>query len=277
MTQKIGLALGGGGARGLAHIPMLEALDELGVSPHVIVGCSMGSLIGAAYAAGMTGIEIREHAVKLLSNRIDLMRHVFGARKFKPTDLLTLRSLTSVQLDGESLADLALPDTLPRNIEDTKIPLKIVTCNFEQRCEHVITRGPLMQALGASIAIPGLIGGPEIAGDLHVDGGVINPVPFDHARNGTDIVVAVDVTGKPRSARHVKLSNIEVAVGSLLIMFNQIAELRRAVNPPDIYISPDVDAFGSGEFFRVSEILAAGEARKEDFKRKLGRILESGT
>jgi NTE family protein len=274
---KIGLALGGGGARGLAHIPLLEVFDELGVVPTTIAGCSMGALVGAAYASGITGKELRVHVTKLLSNRVEFMRHVFGARKMRPSDILSLQSLTSLHLDGERLADIALPDTLAKSFEDTKIPLKIIATNFETRCEAVLTSGPLLRALGASIAIPGIISGPTINGDLHVDGGVINPVPFDHVREGHDLVVAIDVTGKPRSARDGKLSNLEIAVGSMLIMFSQLAELRRAANPPDIYIMPDIDRFGTGEFFRVQEILQAGDACKEQLKRKLSRMIETAS
>jgi NTE family protein len=275
--MKIGLALGGGGARGLAHIPIVEAFDELGIQPAVIAGCSMGAIIAAGYASGMSGKQLRHHATHLLSNRFELMKHIFGARKLKPTDILSLKSVNSLHLTGQTLADVALPNTLPKNIEDCRIPLKIVATNFEQQTETVFTSGPLLQALGASIAIPGIIAGPEINGDLHVDGGVVNPVPFDHVRDGNDVAVAVDVTGRPRSARDAKLSNIEIAVGSLLMMFNQLAEHRRALNPPDIYITPAVSSFGSGEFFRVSEILAAGDASKDDLKRKLTRILDSAS
>jgi NTE family protein len=266
---KIGLALGGGGARGLAHIPLLEVFDDLGIKPSLITGTSMGAIVAACYAGGMSGKDLRAHTTSLLSNRMDLMRHVFGARKFKPTDLLTLTSLTSLHLDGVKLADVAVPDHLPKNIEDTKIPLRIIACNFETRSEVVFSKGPMLQAVGASIAIPGIIAGPEINGDLHVDGGVLNPVPFDHARAGMDLVVAVDVTGRPRSTRNRKFTNIEIAVGSLLLMFSELAQLRRAINPPDIYIMPDVDSFGSGEFFRVAELLAAGDACKDELKRKL--------
>jgi NTE family protein len=267
--MKIGLALGGGAARGIAHIPLLEVFDELGIKPALITGTSMGSIVAACYASGMSGKDIRAHTTSLLSNRMDLMRHVFGARKFKPTDLLSLTSLTSLHVDGVKLADIALPNHLPKNIEDTEIPLRVVACNFETRSEVVFSQGPMLRAVGASIAIPGLIVGPEINGDLHVDGGVVNPVPFDHAREGMDLVVAVDVRGRPRSARGRKFTNIEIAVGSLLLMFSEIAQLRRAINPPDIYLTPEVDNFSSGDFFRVAELLAAGDACKDELKRKL--------
>ena len=267
--MKIGLALGGGGARGLAHIPMLEAFDELGLKPAVIAGCSMGAVVGAAYAGGMTALEIREHALRLLSNKMEMARHVFGAKQSKLGDIFSLKGLLSLQLEGQKLADIALPDHLPQLLENQKIPLKIITVDFERMEEVVLSAGPILQAVGASIAIPGLVAAPRINGRIHVDGGVKNPVPFDHATAGMDLVVAIDVTGKPKTLSRLHPSNIELAVGSLLIMFNELAELRRAHAPPDIYISPEINGFGAGDFFKVKEIFAASAPAKDKLKREL--------
>jgi NTE family protein len=268
-TTRIGLALGGGAARGLAHIPILETFDELGIRPSVIAGCSIGAMMGAAYASGISGREMRAHAELLLTKRIDAARYVFGAKRAKLRELLALRSVGSLQIKGEKLVSLALPDGVARRVEDTRIPLKIVATNFEQRAETVITQGDMVTAIAASIAIPGLISGPKINGEIHVDGGVTNPVPFDHVREDSDIVVAVDVTGKPRPSGRVHATNIELAVGSMLIMFHQIAELRRAAAPPEIYIEPPVHQFAGSDYFRAAEMFAATAPAKEQLKRAL--------
>jgi NTE family protein len=272
---RIGLALGGGGARGIAHIPMLEALDDLGLKPAEIAGCSMGALIGALYAAGMSGKDLRVHAQLLLKNRLEFAKYVFGSRKTKLGDLLSLRSIQALHLSGETLVDLAMPDHLPREIKDFQIPLKLVSTDFETMSEVVHTQGDVVQAVAASIAIPGVIIGPRINGHLHVDGGIVNPVPFDHVRSGNDIVVAIDVTGKPLPLTPGKANNLEVAVGSLLIMFHKLADSRRALSPPDIYITPDVDRFGSGDFFRVNEILEAAEPARDHLKRLLDKQINA--
>jgi NTE family protein len=272
---RIGLALGGGGARGLAHIPMIEALDDLGVKPAVISGCSMGALVGAMYAGGMSGRELRDHSLKLLSNRIDFAKFVFGSRKTRFLDLINLGGLQALHLSGLKLADLAMPDDLPKNIEDFPIPLKVISTNFDQMAETVHTSGPVVTAVAASIAIPGVIIGPKINGEQHVDGGVVNPVPFDHIRDGNHIVVAIDVTGRPQPLNNGKASNIELAFGSLLIMFNKLAESRRALAPPDIYISPAVDKFRPGDFFRAKEIFEAAEPAKEQLKRLLDKQINA--
>jgi NTE family protein len=268
---RIGLALGGGGARGLAHIPMLEVFDDLGLKPAVIAGCSMGALVAACYAGGMSGKDLREHALQLLSNRIEFAKYVFGSRKTRIADLLSLKSFSALHLSGEKLADLALPDFLPKTIENTVIPLKLITADFELMEEVVLTSGSLVTGVGASIAIPGLITAPKINGRVHVDGGIVNPVPFDKVRDGMDIVVAIDVTGKPKPIGNGHASNMDLAIGSLLIMFNQLAETRRALSPPDIYIKPNVEQFGAGDFFRLRELLAAAEPAQEQLKRLLDK------
>ncbi len=267
--SKIGLALGGGGARGLAHIPMLEVFDELGVKPAIIAGCSMGALIGAAYACGMSAKDMRLQAEKILGNRMGAARYVFGTRGSKIRDIVSLQGLLSLHLQGEKLVELALPDTLSKNIEEAVIPLRIIATDFERMEERVLSQGSIIQAVAASIAIPGVIVGPRIEGHIHVDGGVTNPVPFNHVREGMDIVVAIDVTGKPKALARAHPTNMELAVGSMLIMFNQLADLRRAVAPPDIYIRPEVEGFGTREFFKPREIFEAAAASKDKLKRAL--------
>lgn len=272
---KIGLALGGGASRGLAHIAMLEAFDELGIKPSLIVGCSIGALIGAGYAGGMSGAEIRDHALHTLSNRMDTARHIFRARKARFSEILSLRGLHSMQLDGRKLADVFLPDHLPQRIEDCPIRFKVVATDYELLEEVVFTSGSMAEAVGASMAVPGIIAGPQINGRLHMDGGIKNPVPFDHARNGNDFVVAIDVTGRPRPSQSRNPSNIELAFGASLIMFRELAELRRKIDPPEIYLAPKVDDFGAADFFRVREILNAAEASKDELKRALALRIEA--
>lgn len=266
---SIGLALGGGSARGLAHISMLEVFDELGIRPSIIAGCSIGALIGAAYAGGLRARDIRERAEMLLSNRIGALRYAFGEKRINPFNLLALKGISSLHLQGETLAALVLPDTLPELIENLSIPFKVIATDFETMEERVITRGSLVKAVGASIAIPGVILGPQYDGHAYVDGCITNPVPFDHARQGADIVVAVDVTGRPRAADRRHRSNMELAVGSLLIMFHQVAGLRRIINPPDIYIRPAVDTFSGGDFFRIKDLMEQATGAKDQLKREL--------
>ncbi|MGE3875707.1 MAG: patatin-like phospholipase family protein, partial [Parvibaculaceae bacterium] len=271
---KIGLALGGGAARGLAHIPMLEVFDEMGIKPSVIAGSSFGALVGAAYASGIPAKEIGDHARHILANRVQAAKYLFGAKGARLKDLLKRKSFTSLQIDGEQLTNFIFPDGVAKHVEDAQIPLKIVTTDFAERREHVISSGPMCRAVAASIAIPGLISAPTIDGRLYVDGGITNPVPFDHVRPGSDLVVAIDVTGRLRQPRRAHHSNMELAVGSMLIMFHQIAVLRRQQNPPDIYINPPVEDFMANDFFRISEMMEAASPAKDELKRALELRIE---
>jgi len=266
---SIGLALGGGSARGLAHITMLEAFDELGVKPSIIAGCSMGSLIGAAYASGFSAREIAEHACDVLGNKIDAARHIFSNPNKSVFNLVDLKGLSALRIDGEELAALVLPDGYAQRVEDTEIPLKIVATDFHAQKETVFTEGPLLQAVAASIAIPGIIAAPEIDGRLYVDGGMTNPVPFDLITNDAEFIVAVDVTGRPPSGKRKHLSNFELASGAMLTMFRQIAMLKREHAPPHVYIEPAINQFTAADFFKVREILAVAKPAKEELKRAL--------
>ncbi|MGE0004108.1 MAG: patatin-like phospholipase family protein [Parvibaculaceae bacterium] len=271
---RIGLALGGGAARGLAHIPMLEVFDEMGIKPAVIAGCSFGALVGAAYASGIPAKAIGEHARHILANRMQAAKYLFGVKRARLSDLVQRRSFTSLLIDGEQLTSFIFPDGVARHVEEAQIPLKIVTTDFAERREHVIASGPMCRAVAASIAIPGLISAPTIDGRIYVDGGITNPVPFDHVRPGSDLVVAIDVTGRLRQPRRSHHSNMELAVGSMLIMFHQIAVLRRQQNPPDIYINPPLEGFMANDFFRISEMIEAASRAKDELKRALELRIE---
>ena len=271
---RIGLALGGGAARGLAHIPMLEVFDEMGIKPAVIAGCSFGALIGAAYASGIPAKEIGDHARHILANRVQAAKYLFGVKRARIGDLVKRKSFTSLLVDGEQLTGFIFPEGVATRVEDTQIPLKIVTTDFLERREHIISSGPMCQAVAASIAIPGLISAPTIDGRLYVDGGITNPVPFDHVRVGTDLVVAIDVTGRQREPRRGHHSNMELAIGSMLIMFHQIAVLRRQQNPPDVYINPPIEGFLANDFFRMGEMIEAASKAKDELKRALEMRIE---
>ena len=138
---RIGLALGGGSARGLAHITVLEAFDDVGIKPHAMTGTSAGALIASAYASGMTAWEIREHACALLAGRLEAARHILRKQSGRLLDLIDLKGFGSVQIDGAELVRLALPDAVAERIEDTAIPLRIVTTDFYRQAEITLDSG----------------------------------------------------------------------------------------------------------------------------------------
>jgi NTE family protein len=249
---------------------MIEAFDELGLKPAVIAGTSMGALIGAAYASGLEGRLIRDHAERVLANKVQLARLLFnpgeGHRIF---DLIEFKLFGPMLVNGETLARIVFPPGVADFVEATAIPLKIVATDFYGRREVVIENGPMGPAVAASIAIPGVIAGPKIDGRLMVDGGITNPVPFDHVQAGSDITVAIDVIGGPVPRRAKGPTNFDLALGGSQILMRQIARLKREQRPPDIYVEPLLDGFRVLEFFRAQEILAAAAPAKDELKRRL--------
>lgn len=271
---SIGIALGGGAARGFAHVVVLEALDDLGVRPSVIAGTSMGALIGAAYAAGLPARDIREHLAQLFSGRTALLRRL---QERWPGSLFSLwNPLTPALVNGETLFGIVLPDALPASFEELKVPFRVVATDYYEQDQVILTSGPLIPAITASSALPGLITPVEIGGRVLIDGGCVNPTPFDIVQKEAAITVAVDVLAATahREDRRRLPSSIEAWISSLQILFRAIMREKERVSPPDILIRPPIGAFNALDFYRCSEILVAAAPAKEELKRKLGARLE---
>ena len=196
-TPTIGLALGGGGARGLAHIAMIEAFDELGVKPHIIAGTSIGAIYGAAFASGISGRELREHTREILSQRFGLLRNLLAATGQPFQRIMSVLGARSAILDPSGLLDLILPKYVKNDFADCEIPLKIVASDFYDQEPRVFTEGPLRPAVAASMALPVLFQPVVTGGRVLIDGGLTNPLPFDLLMGEADIVVAIDVSGAP--------------------------------------------------------------------------------
>src|SRR5580704_8006780 len=139
--KSFALALGGGGARGLAHIPVLEALDEMGVRPAAIAGTSIGALIGAAYAAGMSGKDIRHYVLSIAHNPSATRQRLLAARTGKLSDLLSGAFSQAVQMDAEKFCAQFLPEGLPADFAELKIPLTVIATDLHRRQEKVFTSG----------------------------------------------------------------------------------------------------------------------------------------
>jgi NTE family protein len=209
-TPTIGLALGGGSARGLAHILMLEAFDDLGVKPVAVAGTSIGSMIGGLYCTGMTGVEIRAYVEELLASRSEIFKRMAKTRD-------GLRNLWSFRapsvVDGVTLFEVLLPQ-LRCDFASLKIPFTAVAVDYYKMEQVNIDQGPLIPAIAASSALPTILRPVTICGRVLVDGGFCNPCPWDVVAPKADRVVAVDVTGiTSRGADDVAPNPIEAWIG----------------------------------------------------------------
>lgn len=267
------LVLGAGGARGLSHIPVLEALDELGVRPILIAGCSMGAIVGAAYAAGLSGRDLREHVTSTFRDRGRVIARLLDARVGKFTDLM--RGLGNpVLIDGERMLDLFWPETVPDRFEELTIPFAATATDYHLHAEVSLSHGPLTPAVAASLAIPGLVRPVVIEGRVLIDGGAINPLPYDRLMAPGRIVMAVD-TSAPATISEARVPEpLEAMLGVSQILTRTIVQRMIERQPPDILIRAGADGIGGLDFFKAKAILEAALPVKEEVKRKLAQALE---
>jgi NTE family protein len=269
---KIGVALGGGSARGLTHIPFIEAMDELGLKPATIAGTSIGALIGAGWANGMSGKDLREHAMSVLGTMRIIAARLWGAQIRNLGGLLS--NGINIQLDASRVVDAFLPNPFPDDFKDLKIPLYVVATDFQSWHQAVFNSGLIRPAIAGSIAIPSLFKPVRYANHLLVDGGVVNPLPVDQAADN-DILVAIDVNGDPsESLGRADFRALDMWFGSAQIMMHSLTAHMMAAYPPDVYVRPHLSAFGALEFWRVKEILEYADREKDNFKRHLSRKVE---
>jgi NTE family protein len=271
---RIGVALGGGSARGLTHIPYIEAMDELGLRPSVISGTSIGALIGSGWAAGMTGKELREHSYEVLGTLRTIATKLWSTQIKGVGGLI--RNGLSLQLDASHVVDAFTPPSFPHEFSELKTPLYVVATDFQSWHQVVFNSGPLRPAIAASISLPSLFKPVTYGNHILVDGAVVNPLPLDQADIGTDFLIAIDVNGDP-SAGISKTDHrpLDVWFGSAQIMMHSLIAHSLAAYPPDIYIRPRVASFGAMEFWKVREMLTHVEAEKDRFKHILSRKIEA--
>jgi NTE family protein len=270
----IALALGGGGARGLAHILMIEALEELDVRPVIIAGTSIGAVFGAAYAAGLSAKLIRAHTEEILGQRFEFVRHLLSARADPVQRLFNFLPLRSALLNPAALLELLLPSRIPKDFAGLAIPLEVVATDFYAQTQVVLKDGSLPQAVAASMALPAIFQSVIVEGRPLMDGGLVNPLPFDLIAGRADITVAIDVSG---AAREADGSNgpraMEALFAATQILQRSIVREKLKSMRPDIYIDVDVYAFHALEFHKLKDVLAAAAPAKEALKQELARVL----
>jgi NTE family protein len=271
--KTFALALGGGGARGLAHIAVIEALDDMGVKPAAMAGTSIGALIGACYAAGMRGKDIRRHVISFAHNRAETVRRLIQARTGGLADLFAAGLGQAALIDAEKFCAQFLPDSVPSNFEALAIPLTAIATDLYRRQEVAFSSGPLQRALAASIALPGLMRPVAIDGRILIDGGATDPLPFGHLRGKADIIVAVDISGVPSDDRTDMPSAWECLYTTVLVMGSAIVAAKLRNTAPDLLIRPNVGIFRTLDFYQASAILRIAEPVKAQVQKKLGDLL----
>jgi NTE family protein len=262
ISKQVGLVLGGGGMRGLAHIGVLKALEEVGVRIDMLAGTSMGGVIGSLYAAGLSVAEIEATVLEL-------------------TNSASIRRLLDIHLNyrgfvrGERIYNL-IADTIGADITfaDLDLPMKMVATDIVSGCEVILDQGKVVDAVRATISIPFVFRPVDQENMTLVDGGILNNVPTDVAREmGADVVIAVDVMpdfslntpGKPLIEQPIdppSLPNfLQETFHVVYIMISAMTQLKLGAYPPDILlrpaIAPEIDLLLG--YDRAEEVIAAGK------------------
>jgi len=239
VKPRVGIALGGGAARGFAHVGVLKMLEAQGIVPDLVVGTSAGSVVGALYAAGHGGFELQEMT-------FDLDRAAFADWQFFGRGLLR----------GEALQKFINDKVGNRPIESLDKPFAAVAAKLRTGEGVLFTRGDVGQAVRASSAIPGIFVSPVISGEEYVDGGTVSPVPVSYARRmGAEIVIAVDISQPVAEVP----SNSSLA--AVLKAFDIMGNALKANELPtaDVIIAPNVKGLATTSFETKQKAILEGE------------------
>ncbi|MGR9210101.1 patatin-like phospholipase family protein [Rhizobium leguminosarum] len=270
----VAVAFGGGGARGLSHIHIIETLDELGIRPVAVSGSSMGAIMGAGMAAGMSGAEIREHALTTVGNKTAVVARIWGLRPATVRDAVA-KGIRIGQFNLERILKAFLPSELPARFEDLLVPMKVITTDYYGQCEVIIEQGELFPALAASSAIPAVFMPVRLRDRVMIDGGISNPVPYECLMDLADIVVGIDVVGAPEGdGTHIP-NRMESIFGSGQLMMQTAISLKLKLRRPHIFLRPTVGRTGVMDFLKAREVLAMSVGVKDDLKFALDREIEA--
>lgn len=279
--KKIGLTLGGGGAKGFAHIPILEAFDELGIKPYCITGTSIGAILGALYAANHSAKDIAD-----MINELIIKPQKSSVKDFfQNKELLKFLQLMDPQfsfkpkglIKGDKLLHFLYEQIGTDTFEQLNIPLTTVATDFWRKEQVVFDQGDLLQALRASMAMPYLFTPVTDDNRILVDGGLVNNVPHDLLRPDCEIRIAVDIMGNSSKSKTKIPSPLEVVFHTYEIMQNKIADEKLALHPVDIYLQPPITDIEMTDFYKAETIYQQGLEAKEEFKRKITYLLEGNS
>ena len=236
---KIGLALGGGAARGFAHIGVIKVLEAQGLTPDFVAGTSAGAVVGALYAAGSNGFELQKLAHKL------------DETKFSDWSLPD-RGV----LKGESLQQFINDAVGQRPLEALNKPLAVVATDLQSGASIVFRTGNTGMAVRASATVPGIFRPVTINGHEYVDGGLSSPVPVRSVRHmGADVVIAVDISARP--GKQSLRGTLDILLQTFTIMGQNLA--RYELKEADVVIRTQVDGVGATDFLARHDSILEGE------------------
>jgi NTE family protein len=257
VLPRVGLALGGGAARGFAHVGVIQVLEEAGIKPDLVVGTSAGSLVAALYASGRTGTQLQAVAVAMDEAAFaDWTLPIFN------------RGL----LRGEALARYVNAQVANKLIENMPLPLGIVATDLQSGQGVLFRRGDTGTAVRASSAVPAVFLPVRIGASEYVDGGLVSPVPVRYAREmGAEVIVAVDISSAPEG--NPSGDPLQILLQTFAIMGKSINgwELKEA----EVVVRPGLRGVGSGDFTAKRRAIEAGRAAMLAALPRLRQVMEA--
>ena len=273
-SRSIGIAFGAGGARGIAHLLMIEALDELGVKPSIISGSSIGAVVGAFYAAGFSAKEMREILDQLINPKSDsVFDFLLKSDIVKMFTMFDPQFIRSGFIKGEKFQNYMKAHLQISRFEELKIPLKIVATDYWKKEAVIFEKGDLIQPIKASYSLPGLFTPVKIKNRILIDGGAVNPLPFDLIMDKCDITIAIDVTAFKAQNESEIPPTFDSVFTTYQTMQNSIIKERLKFLRPDIYIRPEIFNVRVFDFVKADLIFKQAESAKEELKRQLEILL----
>ncbi len=256
-THCLGLALGGGGVKGLGHIGLLKMLDQHGLRPDLIAGTSMGAIVAALYAHGLSGRDIEERVRAHIITRGERVRDIYGKRSklMLWSRIFRLERNPGGLLAADGLFAHLFSELVDLNFEDLAMPLTVIATDFHTGEEYPIRSGPVLPAVRASIAVPGVFAPVRHQGRLLIDGGLVNNLPTSHVHD-SDFVIASNVITLPVSDTP---KTLEVIDGAINIMVTHVTRQALAQFPADILVQVDSNGIDAFDFLKIEEALARGD------------------
>lgn len=275
MKKKIGLALGGGGAKGISHVLILEALEEMDLRPSFVTGTSIGALIGAMYCAGMSTAEMKAIFLEFSLRENESLKHIVTRKHiFKWLDFIAPQFRGRGLLRVENLLTYLFESVHASRFSQLDIPLNVVASNFWSRQQVILKTGALIPAIRASMSLPGLFEPVKIKNQVLIDGGAVNPVPFDILPKDCDLTIAVDVIGERTVSEKIP-SLSEAVFNTYQIMQKSIIREKLELMSPDIYLEPNIVDVRVLEFYKAAEIFKQAAPIKRKLKRRINQQLLS--
>ncbi len=261
--KRVGIALGGGGAKGFAHLAFLDVLDRNGIKPCAVSGTSIGAIIGALYCAGKSSEEILEFVSRLDETTSK------GKKRRLLIQLEAVRPSRRAKWMKRFIENLLPVETF----EELKIPLKICAVDFYSLEEKMFDSGKLVDAVMASIALPGGVPPYPIGDKYYIDGGATNVVPLDYIRDDCNVLIGIDVSSIIPTPPNRKPSATNAKIAFKMATRKALLDEKRRQTGADLFYKVIFDNIGTLDFLKYREAYETGLTMAREFEEDIKRLL----